>query len=305
MPSSNPAFVPPSPGANPEVWSRDPRTPDTQRHPGRTLLMEAALANDLAAVQALLPRSDLHAEDVKGCTALHHACDSPIAGAAVVKALLAAGANPGALCAASMTPIMYACKEADLSKVDALWDVSNLRHTSRAGHTLLVLAAWAKGGLPVVQRLATVCDTAARSFDQQGLLHHVQDPAVMAWLLEQGLGDPRAVDHQGKTPLMQHVEYNRPALVEQLLPVSNLLAQNDQGLIALDLALNERLWTLARKLAIAMPTATAMAVLQRPGRTRGVNVHRLEKAVINAEQQALCAELGVSGNVMATPRSRL
>lgn len=305
MPSSRPPFVPDSPGADPEAWSRDPKEPDARRHPGRTLLMEAALANDLAAVRALLPVSDLHAEDGKGFTALHHACDSPMKGAEVVTTLLTAGANPHALCAASMTPIMYACKEADLSKVDALWAVSDLRHTSRAGHTLLVLAVWAEGGLPVVQRLTTVCDMDARSFDQQGLLHHVQDPEVMDWLLDQGLGDPRAVDDQGKTPLMQHVEYNRSALVERLLPVSDVLARDRKGDTALDKALGNRLWRIARRLAMAMPAGAALSVLQAPHRWQGVNVRRLEQAVIDAEQQALRAELNSSDGVPAVHRPRL
>jgi ankyrin repeat protein len=63
--------------------------------PDETPLMQAADKGDLQAVQlALAAKADLNARDQDGQTALIHACRNPQASPALVKALLAAGADP-------------------------------------------------------------------------------------------------------------------------------------------------------------------------------------------------------------------
>jgi hypothetical protein len=63
--------------------------------PDETPLMQAADKGDLAAVQQLLTaKADVNASDQGGETALIHACRNPRANPALVKALLAAGADP-------------------------------------------------------------------------------------------------------------------------------------------------------------------------------------------------------------------
>lgn len=306
MPQTHyPVFAPVSPGAVPEAWPRDARAVDT-RHPGRTLLMEAALANDVAAVEALLPRSDRHAKDVKGRTALHHAAESPVRGDGSVRALLDAGLDPQALCAAGMTPMMYACQETDLAKVNALWDVSDLRQTSWAGHSLMVLAAWGQHALEVLPRLAPVCDATLRSHDGQGLWHHAQSVATLDWLHAQGLGSARDVDKDLRTPLMLHVTSSRPDMVERLIPWSDLCARDKNGHTALVRAMDANLWKNAGLVALAMPVAEAMATLaSRPG----ARARSLERRVIDAEQQALRATMVDASLPETTPakprRSRL
>jgi Ankyrin repeats (3 copies) len=63
--------------------------------PDETPLMQAADKGDLAGVQQLLSaKADVNARDQGGETALIHACRNPRANPALVKALLAAGADP-------------------------------------------------------------------------------------------------------------------------------------------------------------------------------------------------------------------
>jgi hypothetical protein len=67
---------------------------ETLEDPDETPLMEAADKGDLKAVQQLLTtKADVNARDQSGETALIHACRNPQANPALIKALLAAGAD--------------------------------------------------------------------------------------------------------------------------------------------------------------------------------------------------------------------
>src|SRR5256885_544816 len=86
----------------------------------RAALADAVEKKDLAAIRALIGDSDVNAAQVDGMTPLHWAVHHD--DLAVVKALLAAKANPNATNRYGVTPLSLACTNGNTEIVTLLLD---------------------------------------------------------------------------------------------------------------------------------------------------------------------------------------
>src|SRR5262245_62003966 len=107
---------------------------------GRAPLIEAVKNGDLTAVRKLLETSAVNVAEPDGTTALHWAANR--GDVAIVKALLAAGANPKAVTALGVTPLSLAAENGDPVLVEMLLKAGADPNSSLAGgETALMTAA--------------------------------------------------------------------------------------------------------------------------------------------------------------------
>jgi hypothetical protein len=94
---------------------------ETLEDPDETPLMQAAEKGDLTAMQQLLAgKGDVNARDQKGQTALIYACRNPPASPALIKALLAAGADMNFRSRDSYTALAWATARGNNAVVQLL-----------------------------------------------------------------------------------------------------------------------------------------------------------------------------------------
>ncbi len=160
--------------------------PDTPNPAGNTLLMRAALAGNLAHVEALLRRgADPELRNAKGCAALCAALRREKA-AAVVERLLAAGADPngsagsnkhcGAAKGGEGYTIHLAAKYGDPAAVRALVRAGALvGKATAAGHTALMVSACNGKEQAAAQLLALGADPAVQDAEGLTALLHATD----------------------------------------------------------------------------------------------------------------------------------
>ncbi|HKA87126.1 MAG TPA: ankyrin repeat domain-containing protein [Haliangiales bacterium] len=191
----------------------DPNARDAN---GNSALVLAVLYADARMVGLLLERkADPNLANAGGATALHWAVDDP----AETAALLAAGADPNAVAASGLTPLMAAAARDDSGAVVPLLLERGADPNRGGGGTWAVILAG--GGDPV--SLAALVDRGAdpRAATPGGYtaLHAAAKANATAnarLLLARG-ADPNARDGHGRTPLMWAAQMGSDDIVALLL----------------------------------------------------------------------------------------
>lgn len=151
-------------------------------------LVNACAYSNLCAVRVLLAAkadTERRTDDLDACTALHVAASGP--NAAVVGAMLAAGARPDALDAHGATPLHVACVNADVATVVALLRArADVCQRLPDGSTALMAAA-IHNRLDTVRALVRHANADSQTRNKNGLVlvavdAHPDGAALAAWL---------------------------------------------------------------------------------------------------------------------------
>ena len=175
----------------------------TTNDEGRTLLMEAAVAGNTAAVKHLCAMgADVHAVDQKGNTALHLSAEE---GGHAAALLLAAGSDPKAVNKAGDTPLIHAltCGHAPsvrlLLQAYSAYGIDIGEEEDGSGTPALIHAMWNSSVVEVKLLLALGADVNAADADGRTALMHAainEDVPMLRLLLRHG-ADTARTDAQG------------------------------------------------------------------------------------------------------------
>ena len=181
-------------------------------------LADAVEKNDLAAVRALIPDTDVNAAQVDGMTALHWAVHHD--DLATAKALIAAKANPRAENRYGVRPLSLACTNGNAAMVKLLLEAgADPNAALRGGETPLMTAARTGKVDAVKALLARGVDVNAKLENgQTAMMWAAADghAAVVEALLAAGADFRTPVD-TGFTPLLFAVRAGHTAVVDTLL----------------------------------------------------------------------------------------
>lgn len=201
--------------------------PRSEPPPEQVAFTEAARNGDLAEVEAVLKAHPdwVNVQRKYGETALHQAADNNHM--AVIKSLLAHGADIEARDADGMTPLALAARFGNMVTLQLLLDSgADIETTDNTGRTLLRMAAarspkWPGGGAEIVAFLiGKGLDVNARDRFRRTALHDaaMNDSVEVALLLIEHGADVNAVqDYERLTPLHEAIRGNSVEIAEALI----------------------------------------------------------------------------------------
>lgn len=236
----------------------------TTNDEGRTLLMEAAVAGNTAAVKHLCAMgADVHAVDQQGNTALHLSAEE---GGHAAALLLAAGADPKAVNKAGDTPLIHAltCGHAPsvrlLLQAYSAYGINIGEEEDSSGTPALIHAMW--NGSVVEVKLLLALGADARECDADGdtpllLAARFGHVAVARLLLRAG-ADPNACNQEEKTALQYAVRHQQKEMIDLLLSAGARTEVEDiAGFTPLSFAVSQGRFDIATMLVEAGADITA------------------------------------------------